>query len=148
MAASGPDPCGALALLLLRAVPAARLLTVLHTLGVERTANDLVTNTRQVLDSATTHEHHRVLLEVVTFTGDVGGDLAAAGQLHTRALAQRRVRLLGGRGVHASAHATPLRAPLEGRGLLLGSLVLAALPDQLLDRGQAHSLSSGPLLCA
>src|SRR5205823_7794767 len=131
-----------LALLLLRAVPAARLLAVLDTLGVQRTTDDLVADAGQVLHTTTTHEHHRVLLQVVALARDVGGDLDAAGQLHTRDLAQRRVRLLGRGGVHAGAHATPLRAPLERRSLLLGSLVLAALADQLLDRGQWTSFRS------
>src|SRR5690606_19383668 len=35
--------------------------------------------------------------------------------------------------VHAGAHATTLRAPLEGRGLGLGDLVAATLADQLVD---------------
>src|SRR5690606_16808138 len=152
-AASGPDPCGALALLLLSAVPAARLLAVLHALRVERTANDLVADTGEVLHTTTAHEHHRVLLQVVALARDVGGDLDAAGQPDTRDLAERGVRLLGRGGVDAGAHAAPLRAPLERRGLLLGSLVLAALSDQLLDRGQWTSFllasvkASAALLC-
>src|SRR5699024_6489588 len=138
-AASGPVPCGASALLLLRAIAATRLLTVADTLRIERAANDLVTNARQVLHSSTADKHHRVFLQVVTLAGDIGRDLDAAGQLHTCDLAQRRVRLLRRGGVHASAHAAPLRASLERRGLLFGSLVLAALTDQLLDRGQLTS---------
>src|SRR5690606_15283840 len=140
MAASGPDPCGALALLLLRAVPTARLLAVLHSLRVKGPANDLVANTRQVLHTAATDEHHRVFLQVVTLTGNVGRDLDAVAQLHTGDLAQGRVRLLGRGRVHAGAHTTTLRAPLERRRLLLCSLILAALTDQLLDRGQWTSL--------
>ena len=67
------------------------------------------------------------------FAGDVGGDLNLAGQLHTRDLPQRRVRLLRGRGVHAGADPAALRAALEGRGLDLGDLVTATLADQLLN---------------
>src|SRR5699024_5868466 len=130
-----PDPCGASALLLLRAVPATSLLAVLHTLRVSGTADDLVADTGQVLHTAATNEHNRVLLQVVALTGDVRGDLHAAGELDTGDLAQGRVGLLRGGGVHASAHATPLRAPLERRGLGLRGLVLAALTDQLLDGG-------------
>src|SRR5699024_4084122 len=115
---------------------ATRLFAVTDTLRVERTANDFVADTREILHSPTADEHHGVFLQVVTFAGDVGRDLDAAGQLHTCDLAQRRVRLLRRGGVHARAHTAPLRAPLERRGLLLGSLVLAALADQLLDRGQ------------
>src|SRR6201996_714483 len=121
------------ALLLLGAVTAASLLAVLDTLGVERTANDLVPHTGQVLDSATTYQHHRVLLQVVAFTWDVGGDLDLARQLDARDLAKRRVRLLRGGGVHAGAYATALRAALQSRGLGLADLVPATLSDQLLN---------------
>ena len=58
-----------------------------------------------------------MLLQVVADAGDVGGDLDAAGQPHAGDLAQRRVRLLRGRGVDAGAHAAPLRAALERRRL-------------------------------
>src|SRR3954452_5008501 len=63
------------ALLLLRAVPAASLLAVLHALGVERAANDLVADPGEVLPPASPDEHDRVLLEVVTDARDVRRDL-------------------------------------------------------------------------
>src|SRR5882724_11509396 len=85
---------GISALLLLRAVAAASLLAVADTLGVQRTTDDLVANTRQVADSATANEHDRVLLEVMANTRYVGGDLDLAGQPDTGDLAERRVRLL------------------------------------------------------
>src|ERR1044072_2941065 len=56
---------GMSALLLLRAVTAARLLAVADTVGVERAADDLVADAGQVLHPAPPHEHHRVLLQVV-----------------------------------------------------------------------------------
>src|SRR3712207_1462203 len=83
---------GMSALLLLRAVPAASLLAVADTLGVQRTADDLVADARQVLDPAATHEHDRVLLQVVAHARDVRRDLDLAAELHTGDLAQRRVR--------------------------------------------------------
>src|ERR1700761_472876 len=70
---------GMSALLLLRAVTTTGLLAVLHTLGVERAADDLVANARQVLHPAATHEHHRVLLQVVALAGDVSRHLNLAG---------------------------------------------------------------------
>src|SRR4029453_6418117 len=133
---------GMSALLLLRAVTAAGLLAVADTLGVQRTADDLVADARKVLHSAATHEHDRVLLQVVTDTRDVRRHLDLAAELHTSDLAQRRVRLLGGSGVHARAHAAPLRASLQRRRLGLARLRLAALADQLLDRG--HRVSPLP----
>src|ERR1700751_4393597 len=85
---------GISALLLLRAIAAARLLAVADTLGVQRTANDLVTHAGQVTDAAAANQHNGVLLEVVTDPRDVSGDLDLAGQPDTSDLAQRRIRLL------------------------------------------------------
>src|SRR6266487_318562 len=134
---------GMSALLLLRAIAAAGLLTVPNALRVERTANDLVPDAREVLDPATTHQHDRVLLQVVADSWDVGGDLYLAGQPDPGDLAERGVRLLRRGGVDARAHATALRAALQRRSLVLGNLVLPALADELLDRG--HRVS---VLCA
>src|SRR5919112_6471094 len=123
------------ALLLLGAVAAASLLAVLDALRVERAADDLVADAGKVLHTAAADEHDRVLLEVVTHTRDVGGDLDAAGQAHTGDLAQSGVRLLRGGGVDAGADASALRRSLQGRRLVLRHLVLAALADQLLNGG-------------
>src|ERR1700760_983181 len=131
------------ALLLLRAVTTASLLAVADTLGVERTADDLVPDTGQVADTTATDEHDRVLLQVVPDAGDVGGDLDLAGQPDTGHLAQSRVRLLGCGRVNTRAHTAALGASLECRRLGLGRLLLAALPDKLLDRG--HRVSVFPV---
>src|SRR3954453_2400663 len=126
---------GMSALLLLRAVAAAGLLAVLHALGVERAADDLVADTGEVLHPAAADEHDGVLLEVVTDARDVRRDLDAAAQAHAGDLAEGGVRLLrGGRG-DPGAHTAPLGRSLQGRRLVLRHLVLAALADQLIDRG-------------
>src|SRR6187549_1990947 len=124
----------------LDAVAGARLLAVGDAGGVERAAHDLVADARQVLDATTPDQDHRVLLQVVPLARDVGGDLHAVGQAHTRDLAQGRVRLLRGHRGDAGADAAPLRggdtllialARLEARrrGLLLRAL--AALANEL-----------------
>src|SRR5690349_20405706 len=107
------------ALLLLRAVTAARLLAVADALGVQRTANNLVPDAGEVLHPAATHEHDRVLLQVVTDAGDVRRHLETAHQPNAGDLAQRRVGLLRSGRVHTRAHTPPLRAPLQGRRLAL-----------------------------
>src|SRR6187431_2680261 len=126
---------GISALLLLRAVTAARLLAVLDTLGVERAADDLVADTGKVLHPAAADEHDRVLLEVVADTRDVSGDLDAARQAHAGDLAEGGVRLLRGGRVDARADAASLGRALEGRRLGLRRLVLPALADQLVNGG-------------
>src|SRR5580765_2462607 len=128
---------GISALLLLRAVPAAGLLAVLDALSVERTADDLVPNAGEVLHTTAADEHDRVLLQVVADARDVSRDLDAAREPDAGDLAQRGVRLLRRRGVHAGAHASTLRRTLERRRLGLADLVLATLADQLIDRRHA-----------
>src|SRR5262245_4088105 len=113
------------ALLLLRAVAAARLLAVADALGVEGAADDLVPDARKVLHTTAPHEHDRVLLQVVADPGDVGGDLDLARQANAGDLAQRRVRLLGRGRVHARAHSAKMRAAIERRRLCITGLRLA-----------------------
>src|SRR6188472_4092646 len=126
---------GISALLLLGAVAAASLLTVLHALGVERASDDLVADTGEILHPAAADEHDRVLLEVVTDARDVRRDLDAARQAHASDLAEGGVRLLRGGRVNARADAASLGRTLQGRRLVLRHLLLAARADQLIDRG-------------
>src|SRR5215472_11870513 len=105
------------ALLLLRAVAAARLLAVADALGVQRAADHLVAHARQVADPAATDEHDRVLLQVVADTGDVGRDLDVAGEPDSGHFAQSRVGLLGRGRIDARADPAALRAALQRRSL-------------------------------
>src|SRR3712207_7329069 len=75
---------GMSALLLLRAVTAAGLLPVADALGIQRTTYDLVPHAGEVLHPAATHQHDRVLLQVVPDARDVRGDLdlAEIGRAH------------------------------------------------------------------
>src|SRR3984957_4490586 len=134
--------------LLLHAVLRASLLAIPDSSGVQRAPNHLVAEPRQVLDPSPAHEHHRVLLQVVAFAGDVGADLHAVGQTHTRDLAQRGVRLLRRGRVDARAHAAALGrgdlllAALAGLEARSGELLLgrgASLANQLASRW--HSLA-------
>src|SRR3954462_12910603 len=142
---------GISALLLLRAVTAAGLLAVLDALGVERAADDLVADTREVLHPAAADEHDGVLLEVVAHARDVGRDLDAAAESHAGDLAEGGVRLLRGGGVDARANAASLGRTLQGGCLVLRHLVLAALADQLADGGHLwwfpFGLLSRPATC-
>src|SRR5262249_21095999 len=126
-----------------RAVTAASLLAVVDARRVERPAHDLVAHTGEVLHAATTHQHDRVLLEVVPDPGDVGRDLDARRQPDAGHLAQRGVRLLRRGRVDAGADAAALGSTLERRGLGLRRLRLPPLADELLDRGHARLPSDG-----
>lgn len=118
----------------LGAVLRAALLAVLDALRVEHAAKDVIAHAGKVAHTPAADQHDRVLLQVVPLARDVGDDLALVGQAHLGHLAQRRVRLLRGRRVHASANAALLRVLLHRRDLGLGLLRNAALADQLVDR--------------
>jgi len=70
------------------------LLAILHALGVEAAAHDVIAHAGQVLDAAAANEHDGVFLEVVAFAPDVRNDLETVRQPHFRDFAQRRVRFL------------------------------------------------------
>src|SRR6266568_3729508 len=117
----------------LGAVLGPTLLTALNADRVERPANDVVTHAREVLHAAPADEHHRVLLEVVADARNVARHLEPVGEADAGHLAEGRVRLLGGRGVDASADAALLRRLHERRRLLLRLELLAPLAHKLAD---------------
>src|ERR1019366_10082570 len=118
----------------LRAVLRTALLAVLDALGIEDAAEDVVAHARQILDAAAADHDHGVFLKVMAFTGNVADDFETIGQAHLGDLAERRVRLLRGRGVDARAHAALLRRLLQRRHLLARLLYDAWTCDQLVDR--------------
>src|SRR5687767_10879316 len=130
-----PDPARGRGLLrTLGAVLGTGLAAVLDTLGIENAAQDVVTNTGKVANTAAADQDHRVLLQVVPLAGDVADHLALVGEADLGHLPQRRVRLLRGRRIDASADSALLRVLLHGRDLGFRLLRLATLADQLVDR--------------
>src|SRR5262245_15021110 len=95
---------GPLGLRALRAVFRPPLLAALDAPGAERSANHVISDTRQVLHTAAADEHQRVLLQVVADAGDIGGDFDAVGQADAGHLAEGRVRLLRRLREHADTH--------------------------------------------
>jgi hypothetical protein len=113
----------------------------------------VITYTRQVTDTSASDQDHRVLLEVVTDTGDVGGSLQTVGQTDSRDLTKSGVRLLRAGGGNLGANASLLRGRLIGgrvgqgietvlehRSLGLVALVMTTLSNELIKRW--HSLFS------
>ncbi|MNW62482.1 hypothetical protein D3C74_406210 [compost metagenome] len=93
----------------------------------------MITNTWQILDTTATDQNNGVLLQVVTFTADVGGDFEAVGQTYTAHFTQCRVRLLGGGGVYTGAYATLLRARFQRRHVAFHNELDAWLANQLVN---------------
>src|SRR5579872_7333190 len=117
----------------LRAVLRSSLHASLDADRVERAADDVVTDARQILHAAAADEHQRVLLEVVPDARDVGRHLDAVRQPHAGDLAKRGVRLLRRLGEDAHAHAALLRAVLQRGALGLADDLLAPGADELTD---------------
>src|SRR4029078_4163054 len=90
---------GGTGLRLLGALLRAALVAAAPARGVARSAHDVRANARKILHTTAANEHDRVLLEVVAFAGDVGGDFEAVGETDTGNLAERRDRPLWGGGV-------------------------------------------------
>src|SRR5579864_6570316 len=78
---------------------------------VERTTHDMVAHARQVLDTPAANEHDGVFLQIMAFTGDIGGDFHTIAQAHTGNFAHGRVGLFGGHGAHLGADTAFLRGP-------------------------------------
>ena len=119
---------------LLRSVAGTSLHPLGYTSSIQSTTNDVVTNARQVTNTAATNQNHAVLLKIVAFTGNVTSTFNLVRQTDTGDFPKSRVRLLGRGRFHAQAHTTLLRATLQNRRSgLLGSL-FPSLADQLIDR--------------
>src|SRR5262245_51981117 len=120
----------------------APLLAVLHALGVEHTAQNMVADARQVFYAAAADHHHRVLLQIVALARNVADYLEAVREPHLGDLAQGRIRLFRRRRIDARAHAALLRALLQRWHLLLRVLRDARLADQLVDGRHSSRLQS------
>src|SRR5580700_1780857 len=110
------------------------LFAVFYALRVEHTAEDVIAHARKIFYAAAADHHHRVLLEVMTFAGNVADDFEAVGQPHLGDLAQRRVRLFRRRRIDARTDATLLRALLKSRHFLLRVLRHPRLANKLVNR--------------
>src|ERR1700693_714643 len=110
------------------------MLSVLDPLGIEHAAQDVVAHAREILHAPAADHHHGMLLKVMALARNVADHLEAVGQPHLGDLAQRRIRLLRGRGVHPGANAALLRRSLQRRHLVAALLPHSRLADQLGDR--------------
>src|SRR5690349_4120707 len=77
--------------LFLRTVFGTAFLPVFHAGCIEASANNMVTNTRQVFYTTTSYQHDRVFLKIMSFTRDISNNFYLIGQTHFRYFTKRRV---------------------------------------------------------
>ena len=65
------------------------LIATFDTQSIQSTTNNMVTDTWQIFHSATANQDNGVLLEVVTFTTDVGDDFFTIGKTDLSYLTKR-----------------------------------------------------------
>lgn len=117
-----------------RAVLTATTDTVCNTSKVQCATDEVVSHTWAILTSSTSHENNAVLLNVVPFTGDVGGDLSTVRETHTSRFALARVGLLWTHNADLDAYAfetggSDVRE--SGRDGVTSALAFAATPQDL-----------------
>lgn len=129
-----------------RTILRATLFSVLNPGGVKATTHNSVTQT-EVFDATATYDDHRVLLQLVSDTGNICGDLHAVREAYASNLPDSGVRLARGHGRHLRAD-TPLERRREiDRAILngveatahchrfgLAAHFFAAILDELVDR--------------
>jgi len=101
-------------------VATAGLFAVGDTESIENAADDLVSHTWKVANTATANEDDGVFLEVVPFTGNVGGDFFSIGEPNTGHLSECRVWFFGSHRFDLQTNATFLRTALENGGFGFG----------------------------
>src|SRR3989344_792481 len=109
--------------------------------SIKLAANDGVAKTN-ILYAAAAHEYHRVLLQIMPFTRDIGGDFHAVGESYSRDLSDCTVWLARRLGGNTRADATLEGRWVEGR-TIFQIIKTTAQGDRLL----AQHSSRAPLSC-
>jgi hypothetical protein len=89
------------------------LAALIDTEGIERTTDDVITNTWKVFHPPAANENDGVLLEVVAFSADVGDDFESVGKADLGHFTKRGVRLLWRPGHDLETNTAALRAVYE-----------------------------------
>lgn len=97
-----------LSLCLFCAVLGTTLHSAANTLGIICAADDVVTNTGKVLNTAAPDKHYAVLLKIVTNARNISRNFDSVRQPYSCNLSESRVGLLGGIGLNYRADASLL----------------------------------------
>lgn len=116
-----------------RTVFASCLTAFCNACRIKSATDNVITHTRQILDSAASDKNNAVLLQIVTFAGDINSSFHTVDQTHSCDFTKSGVRLLGGSGRNAQANAAFLRALIHDRRQRLLDLFFSAFSDKLID---------------
>lgn len=95
------------------------LLTSGYTYGIESAADNVVTNTWKILNTAASDEDDAVFLQVMAFARNVSRNFDSVGQAYTCYFTKSRVWLLRCSCVNSCADTTFLWGLFQSRGLRL-----------------------------
>ena len=115
------------------AVTRTRLHSLRHTCGIKRTADDVVTNAGQILDSSAPDKYGRVLLKIVSFAGNINRTFLLVGKANSCNLSYSRVGLFRRSRCYRKTNSALLRTVVEYGRLALENLLLSAVSDKLID---------------
>ena len=106
---------------------------LIDTEGIERTADDVVTNTWKVFHPTAANEDDGVLLEVMAFTADIGDYFESIGETHFGDFTESGVRLLRRPGHDLETNTAALRAVDESWRLRLLDWDVAPFANELIN---------------
>lgn len=106
------------------AVLGAGLISLGNALCVESSSDNVVTDTGQILNSSASDENNRVLLQIVTDTGNVRCYFVTVGKLNSGNFSHSGVGLLGSSRSYSGANASLLGGGKVYRRFLLGVITL------------------------
>ena len=117
----------------LGAVLGTALAPVSHTRGIQGAPDRMVSHAGQILYPAAAYENDRVLLQVMSFATDIGGDFMTVRQPYSRNLTQGGIGLFWRGGVDAGTHPALLGTTFQGGHVALHPLPFSRLAHQLTD---------------
>ena len=80
----------------------------------------MVSGTGKILNTAASDQNNAVLLQIVSFSGDIAGHFDSVGKTYSGDLSERGVRLFRGSSLNSCAYASLLRCGSIGGFLVKG----------------------------
>lgn len=109
------------------------LLTAGYTYCIKRAADDVITNTWKILNTAASDEDDAMFLQVMAFARNISGNFDSVGQAHTGYFTKSGIRLLRCSCVNSCADTAFLRGLFQSRCLRFGCQNFATFANELIN---------------